>query len=300
MVNWHLPDVADLDDVQLSSVLRNINRWTAEGRLRAAQNPATRSYLQAGLRLLAEALMPPEDGEEATDPVIHPLVAFLSRKKVVDEVNEEAHPELPRRGSVGGLRDLWDPHRDYLMDLLRTALLEDAWVSAVPATTKEQVLALGDPISMVRALALANARSVPKHASFRFQLLATLLTAHEPELHEPLVEAYETLNRSWSEVFGAVIAAQGYKLREGITLEMLTNMLMALAEGLSLRIVAAPDPVILDDEKGTTLMETAALALLSSCVEPLDGDVSFEDYVRARFGGQHQDPGAETPRRGLA
>ncbi|MDO5498928.1 MAG: hypothetical protein Q4F67_04505 [Propionibacteriaceae bacterium] len=296
MVQWEIPNVADLDDIQLSEVLRNLNRWTMEGRLKAAQSPATKSYLQAGLRLLAKAVMPP--AREDVDPQIHPFVAFLSRKKVVNEVAEEEHPDLPRRGSVGGLRDLWDPHRDFLMDLLRASLLIEPWVSAVSGTTLAQLSELDDPLQMVHEVAVANATAVPADAGFRIQLLATIMAAREPELHESLARMYDSLAESWATVYEAVITSWGYKLRAGMTYQTLADILMGLAEGLALRQVGAPDQRILDEQERTSLMETGALAILSACVEPVDGDESFESFVRSRLNGRLvQTPGrAESER----
>ena len=281
MVEWQLPEVADLDDVQLGTVLRNINRWTTDGRLKAAQSPATRSYLQAGLRLLTHAVMPP--AHEGADPHIHPFVDFVSRKKVVDEVTQEEHADLPRRGSVGGLRDLWDPHRGFLMDLLRTSLLIDSWVSAVPGSTEAQLRDLTDPLEIVAEVSLANAQALDRDAGFRIQILATIIAAQEPELHESLATMYAALNQSWAGVYATVIASLGFKLRDGITFEMLADLLTGLAEGLGLRHLAAPDKRILDAEQGTSLLSTGVLAILSSCLEPVDSEESFESFVRARL-----------------
>lgn len=116
-VDWELPNVADLTDIELQGVLRHLHRSTRKGRERAAADIATRSYLQAGLRLLSEAVSarhaPPDE-----DPISHPFVAWLSRRLIVQEMGNETDAKLPMKGSVNGLRDRWEPHSDYITDLL--------------------------------------------------------------------------------------------------------------------------------------------------------------------------------------
>lgn len=289
MVDWNLPDVASLQDVELDKVLLHINRVTKAGRKSAAGQPSTRMYLQAGLRLLARAVS--SDPTPGGDPEVHPFLGFLSRRRVVDEVAAEKDRSLPREGSVAALRGVYDPHRGFVIDLLRVALRANEWVRAVADTTVEQVKDIEDRMEVVRQVAIENTQAVADDPGFRVQLLATTVAAQEPELHVPLADMYEVVTESWAALYEEMFRSWGLKLRDGITFQQLADILTALGEGSSLRQAAAPSSRVLDLSDGSSLLGTGAMAVLASCLvssELREGDEpeqDFESYVERRLQG---------------
>src|ERR1035437_3281659 len=127
----------------LSSVLTHLNRRTAAGRSRLANDPVTAAYLSAAMRLIERHLGP---GAERTplDPddensFTRPLLAFLSQRAVAAEVSNNPHP-FPRIGSASTLRATWETTSDFVADLLSFGLLPEQYPVTVATRMSPQDL----------------------------------------------------------------------------------------------------------------------------------------------------------------
>lgn len=283
-IDWELPNVADLSDIQLQAVLQHLNRNTQRGRDRAAADVATRSYLQAGLRLLSEAVSP-KVGPPSVDPVSHPFVAWLSRSLIVNELANEPDPALPSRGSVNGLRDRWDPHSNYITDLLLVALTADNWSAAVSAGAGEHLHSLEDaPIQVLaQEIAYQDLVALRRAAGFRVQLLASAMAQNEPVVMEPLARMYEQITHSWGPVYEAALAHHGLSLRRGVSVAMLSDLFAALAEGLALRMIATTSNHFMDPVTRTSHLGVGVLAMLSALSTHGDDTRSLDEYLSEVF-----------------
>jgi hypothetical protein len=94
-----------------------------------------------------------------------------------------------------------------------------------------------------------------------------------------MAKVYRQLDASWLPVYEAAIAGRGLRLRPGITPDVLADILSALSSGISLRILSDPDVNLIDDEHRRSLLGTAAIAVLASCIDPGDGR-SLEEVIR--------------------
>lgn len=279
--DWELPNVADLTDIQLQEVLRHLNRNTQKGRNRAATDVATRSYLQAGLRLLSDAVSAKES-PVTTDPTSHPFVSWLSRNLVVKEVAEEPNPALPSRGSVNGLRDRWDPHSDYITDLLLVALTADNWSAAVSSGAGAHLQSLADaPIQVLaHEIAYQDLVALRRAAGFRVQLLASAMALNEPVVMEPLARMYDQITQSWGPVYEAALAHHGLSLRQGVSVEMLSDLFAALAEGLALRMIATTQTHMMDSATRTSYLGIGVLAMLSALSTHASDERTIDEYLQ--------------------
>lgn len=265
--------MSSLDDVALEEVLRHLARVTPEGRRRAARDPVTRMYLQAGLRLLEEQVSAPHPDVLADEPGNgHPFLAWLSRARVAAETRNEPHASgLPRMGTEAGLRDRWEPHGDFIADLLLVALTGANWGRAV-SVQDEYVAAMagagaGDFAAVVGEVCYQDLLSLHRSPGFRVQLLATAMTDRYPLLREALASTYDTATAQRAAYYAQIIDAQGVRLKPGFSPQALADMFTALAEGLTMRMIAGHTSRVLDHEARSSLLGLGVMTIFSSAID---------------------------------
>lgn len=269
----------------LSPVLLRLNRRTERGRRQLANDPVTAAYLAAALRLVEYNLgpNPPDDAEDAEDAdgrtggdTDRPVFGFLSQRAVAAEVAGNPDP-LPRRGSVSTLRASWRTQSDFVADLVGFML----WTGYYPPSYAqvlqngaEQLAEAPDFADAVQDLAYAVTEHLIGMVSFRIQLAATLGADGDPAVRTVLAAKYERGQAIWGAVYGRMIAARGLRLRAGVTIGQLADVLTATVEGCALRAVAEGAHVrVLDRDGQRSLLGVAALAVVRGCLEPK----GFED-----------------------
>jgi hypothetical protein len=82
-----------------------------------------------------------------------------------------------------------------------------------------------------------------------------------------LAESYQGVQEPWKEVCAEVLQCRGLRLRPGITLDDFVSLLIAIGEGVGLRILADPDAKLLDYGERRSLLGTGGLALILGCIE---------------------------------
>jgi hypothetical protein len=87
-------------------------------------------------------------------------------------------------------------------------------------------------------------------------------------ISDAIAESYEEFLALWKVVYAAFIEARGLRLRPGITIDDLANVLSALADGLTLRTIGNPSAALVDHDRRRTVLGTAALGLFYSFLEP--------------------------------
>lgn len=284
---WRLPDVARLDDVALEQVLQHLTRVTPEGRRKAAQDPATRMYLQAGLRLLQQQVSPRRQDDEVEQvPQSHPFLSWLSRSRVAAETeNEPPDSGLPRRGTQAGLRDRWEPHSNFINDLLLVALTADNWGVAITdnpefwAALREQP----DFAETIREVGYGSLVAMQQSAGFRVELLAAAISAHEEPVRRSLADCYRSVVSTRAHQYEAILSGRGLKLRPRFSYELLSEFMTALNEGLALRLIADPDAPVIDHERRSSLLGLGALAILLAGVDLHDDGLGVDEYLRSVF-----------------
>lgn len=282
MSEWEVPNLTDVGDLELAALLRHLDRKTRSGMRRAANDPVTRAYLQAGLRLLANAV----DGQEPDDPDeggAHPFLTWISRRAVVDEVSNEPDPNVPRQGSIASMRDRWDPHGNYLADLLAVAMTAEPWVGSILSATEQGGFpdAPASLRTVIETTAHANLRAMTTDLGYRVQLLGTAMAHREPASKEPLQRLHEAIRTEWAAIYETLLAEAGLRLRSGWTPELLADTLSALASGLGQRELVAPDERVLSTTSTNSLLGRAILALLVGALEPDADTRTVEDVFDA-------------------
>ena len=295
--DWTLPDMSTLDPAVLERVVTHLSRVTPQGRRKAAQDPATRMYLQAGLRLLEQQVTAPREEPSGVDDLRsqpHPFLAWLSRNRVAAEtLNEPEESGLPRKGTQAGLRDRWEPHSDFIADVLAVALTPDNWDQAVTdndhlwTALQEQADFLG-VIGEVSYLTLA----AHEHAAgFRVQLLAAAMAGRDETIRPSLEGLYGSIIEQRAAICEAALQSRGLRLRPGFSFALMGELLSALTEGLALRLIADGDAPVIDHDRRECLLGLGTFALMAATVDFTGDGRPVDDYFRGVFGqGAAADP----------
>ena len=262
----------------LSKVLTHLNRRTPFSRERLANDPVTAAYIAAAIRLVRRHLGPdperiPVDPRDENS-LTRPLFSFISQRAVADEVMNNPDP-FHRQGSVSTMRSTWSSHSDFIADLINFTFWPGNRLAGFDdelAASAERLLEDPDVTQAVHDMAYL---AVSDRGSTTFRLGHVAMGAAEGDrtISDAIAESYEGLVAPWREVYAAFIEARDLRLRPGITIDDIANLLSALVDGLTLRTVGNPSAALIDHDRRRTLLGTAALALIYGFLEPA-GDAS--------------------------
>jgi hypothetical protein len=266
----HLPHPYNLD---LSNVLRGLNRRTPFGRRRAANHPSTATFLRAAVWLIQRNLGPDgrHDIADPDDPdsLIRPLLSFLSQQAVTKAVRH-IPAGFDRTAKVSMLRNRWRRQSDFVADVLRFVL----WAWHYPAPHKDEMAGLtgeilhgDDPVPAIHRLCYWDMSRHLDSPMFRLSLVAVAQAEGDPVIREAISERNAENGALWKGFYEQFLNARGLRMRPGVTLDECVSLFAAVADGLAVRALADPGGVIDDDEQ-RCLLSKAALALIAGCTEP--------------------------------
>jgi len=266
-------------DMDLSSVVTHINRSTKRARERCANDAVTRGFLNAAMALMEELFSGAATDKSGEDS--RPTMKFLARNQVLAKA-EELSPNM--RLTIGQFRDRWANQQFFVADFIAYALMERHWSLHTALSERAKVLLTekSDFIGSVHEVAYQDLMVVLELPAYRFQLVAAASAETDPIASDALCKMYDTLNATWCTLYDAVFTRYGLKFRPGCSMKQLNILLQSVAEGLGLRLLAGTDENIFDHGKRTSLLGTAALALLVAFVDPGDGR-SFDELVYRHF-----------------
>jgi hypothetical protein len=280
-------------NLDLSGVLRRLDRRTPGGRDRLANEPVTAAYLAAGMRLIEKNLGPgvarQPAGPEGENAAVPAALSFLSQRVVAAEVGNNPEP-FHRLGSTGTLRTTWRSQSDYIADLIGFGL----WSYQFPIAkhsdeveaAKQRLIGGGDFVEEFHRLCYWVLVTLLATPSFRLGLLAAAVAATDEVVARAVADHYRDNRDRWNGLYTAVLAAHQVRPRPGVAPEDVGRMLTALADGFALRGLADPDTPLLDHERQRSLLGTAALAIIRSFGQPSSDTspaASIDEVVRAMF-----------------
>jgi hypothetical protein len=231
------------------------------------------SYLKAGANLVERHLGAPlavscGDGRKEFWSGLH----FLSERALSRQVAELEPPFLRQKGT-GPYRSTWASHDDYLNDLL--AFLFHAMnydpQYGVDVETRGDWLA-GDE-SFIEAVDQATYNellAICKMPLFRLQLVVVATADRNDGIHEAIANNYAGALEPWRKIYETTIAARGFRLREGITIEQFANILAAITEGFAIRHLGDPGAGVVGDDPTDNLVGMAVLGMMNSYLVPID------------------------------
>lgn len=255
----------------LSKVIRRLDRRTALGRARLANDPVTASFLWAGMQLIRQHLGP---GHRCECPSRHDgrsLLSFVSQRNVVTTVVGINKPFRRPRGSVmDALRDRWEHQREFVADLVAFAFMGDNYRPGYKEDLRTRTARLvNDPdfVQAVQEISYLHTADSVQLPSVRLSLALMAADEGDPDVAEAITDAYADYTGSWRILYRKVMDARGLRLRSGLSLDDLTDALSAAADGVVLRALGDPAASVLDHEHRRTLLDKVVLAILYAFLE---------------------------------
>ena len=269
----------DIDVVDLSETVTNLSRVKSKNRARLANSDLTRAFLNAALSLTDHVLGP---GAEDPAEVARQSLAYLSRPRIVGRAREACPELVPTEAKF---RDRWAGQQDFLSDFVAYAIKarEGYLRRAIDAWADELVGSGGDFATAIHRVAFEGMSFIAEQPAYRLQLLLTASAEADPSAAEALRELYASMTAAWYGLYEQVVEHFGLRLRPGVRVQDLNIILQSLAEGIGLRVLAGVDEPLVNRARRTSVLGTAALALLSSVVDTGDG-LELAESANARIG----------------
>ena len=257
-----------------SGIVTRVKGVRESTRAALVNSPKVASYLRAGANLIAKNLgagttAPVEEG--GRKPYWSGL-RFLTERALSKEMECLEPPFLRQKGD-GPYRATWASHDDYLNDLLTFlfhAMNYDPQYGAELETRGDWLIS-GDA-SFVNALdraSYAELQAICRMPLFRLQLIMVATAERNDGIHDAIANNYAGALEPWKKIYEATIAARGYQLRKGITIEQFANILAAILEGFAVHHLGDPAAGIIGaDHTKDNLAGMAVLAVMNSYLEP--------------------------------
>src|SRR5690349_963948 len=236
-------------------------------------SPKVASYLKAGANLIEQNLGVKEtviaDGDSGRKPYWSGL-RFLTERALSREMEQLEPPFLRQKGD-GPYRATWASHDDYLNDLLTFLFHAMNYDPQYDAEVETRGW-LDDEESFVDAIDRATfheLQAICRMPLFRLQLIMVATADRNDGIHDAIANNYAGALEPWKKIYEATIAARGYQLRKGITIEQFANILAAITEGFAVHHLGDPAANIVGDNPDVdNLAGMAVLAIMNSYLEP--------------------------------
>jgi hypothetical protein len=261
----------NLDPDTIEDVVTHINRVRPNAQKRLAKDIVTIAYLDAGRRLVERSLLQPTmaDGSYA-------FLDWLTRESVCAEVGRGPNP-LPRQASDGSFRDRWRSKGDYLADLVAYLNWNLHWEphKRLAYEVMSRLLDPDTPLATAVEEAAYEDLSLmtdSEHRSARLtQLALQPLAVGNAKVRAAASSLYADVLQAWGQTYEHFLDGRSMRLRPGTSLNELAIILTAVADGLAMRALVEGTSNVMDAETRTSLLGTAAFALLLACLDQGDG-----------------------------
>jgi hypothetical protein len=260
------------DFVDLSKILKRLMargyRATEESRRTLANDPTTRLFLEAGLQLISDVLgvgesSAPEDQEN----IPRPFFEWVSLPKVVKRAKQRGP------ASAAMLRDRWPSRSDFIEDLMAYILWSFHWAghANIAEEAAARLTGNGDFVEAIKLVAYDDLAVIINDPAQRIALVVTAMAAQDNTARSGRAELYKLIHDNWSALYAATLEARGLKLRPDVDIHDLTNILTALAEGITLRAIADPEANVINHNTKDSLLGKASLMIAAACIDLGDG-----------------------------
>jgi len=123
---------------------------------------------------------------------------------------------------------------------------------------------------VVDRAAFHEVQAISRMPLFRLQLVLCATADRNDGVHEAIANNYAGALEPWMKVYEQTLAARGYRLRKGISLEQFANILAAITEGFAIRQLGDPAAGVIGERAEHNLAGMAILGILNSYLEPAD------------------------------
>ena len=286
-------------DQDFTSIVTRVKGKRAGTRAALVNSAKVAAYLRAGATLVERKLGQPE-GDDQPAPGARKTywsgISFLTERAVIRAMEENPPPFLRLRGE-GAFRATWASHDDYLTDLLAFlfhAMNYDPQYGAGLQTRGDWLAQDPSFADAIDRACYHELQAICRMPLFKLQLIMVAGAGRDDGIHAAIANNYAGALEPWKKIYESTIAVRGFRLRPGVTIDELAAMLAAVTEGFALRHLGDPGAGILGDTPEGNLLGKAALAILSSCLEPADepGGRPLRDSFEERARQARRDGGS--------
>jgi hypothetical protein len=260
-------------DQDLSQIVVRVKGATPQRRAALANSVKVASYLNAGTSLVIRNLAGTETLRDRDPKTYWSGLSFLSQRAVVMEMANNPAP-FYQQGSLGQLRSTWASHHEFIDDLLAfcfSAMNYDPQYGAEIETRGSWLIDDSSFAAAIERSAYHELAAIGAMPMFRLQLIMAAIAGRDDRIRHAIADNYQGALQPWRKIYAATFAARGLRLRDGVTLDELTDILAAVTEGLAIRQLGDADAKVVDDERRRTLLSTAVAVVLLGALEPASG-----------------------------
>jgi hypothetical protein len=258
-----------------SGIVTRVKGVREATRAALVNSPKVASYLKAGANLVEQnlgALDSTAPAGEGGRSSYWSGLRFLTERALSREMEDLEPPFLRQRGT-GPYRSTWASHDDYLNDLLRFlfhAMCYDPQYGAELETRGDWLVTETSFVDAVDRATFHELLAICRMPLFRLQLIMVTTADRNDGLHDAISDNYAGALEPWKKIYESTIAARGFQLRKGITIEQFANILAAITEGFAVHHLGDPGAGIVGDGPADNLVGMAVLGILNSYLEPVD------------------------------
>jgi len=262
-------------DQDFSGIVTRVKGIRQSTRTALVNSPKVASYLKAGANLVERNLGARETSAETAEGGRKPYwsgIRFLTERALSCEMQNLQDPFLRQKGD-GPYRATWACHDDYLNDLMAFlfhAINYDPQYGAELETRGDWLNTESSFVDAIDRATYHELQAICRMPLFRLQLIMVATADRSDGIHDAISNNYAGGLEPWKKIYESTIAARGFQLRKGITLDQFTDMLAAITEGFAIRHLGDPGAGILGDGPAGNLVGLTVLSVLSSCLEPAD------------------------------
>jgi hypothetical protein len=262
-------------DQDFSGIVTRVKGIRETTRIALVNSPKVASYLKAGANLVERHLGARDASEIDAEGGRKPYwsgIRFLTERALSCEMQNLEDPFLRQKGD-GPYRATWACHDDYLNDLMAFlfhAINYDPQYGAELETRGEWLDAEDSFVDAVDRATYHELQAICRMPLFRLQLIMVATADRSDGIHDLISNNYAGALEPWKKIYESTIAARGFQLRKGITLDQFANMLAAITEGFAIHHLGDPGAGIVRDGPAENLVGMAVLAILNSYLEPVD------------------------------
>ncbi|MCA2211946.1 hypothetical protein [Jidongwangia harbinensis] len=287
MTKRDLPYPYDQDFREIVTRVKGKREQTRE---RLANSLKVASYLKAGTTLIERNLGSQEPaadsaageragvsrpGDERALGERKPYwsgIRFLTERALIRETEMIAPPFLRLKGD-GPYRSTWASHDDYITDLLAFvfhAMNYDPQYGAARETRGDWLTDDGSFADAVDRATYHELEAICRMPLFRLQLIMAATAHRNDGIHDAIANNYAGALEPWKRIYESTFKVWGFRLRTGVTMDQLADMLAAVTEGFAVRHLGDPQADVVAGGPPGNLVGMAVLGLLNSYLEPVD------------------------------
>jgi len=262
-------------DQDFSGIVTRVKGIRESTRIALVNSPKVASYLKAGANLIEKNLGVRDasaTGPDGGRKQYWSGIRFLTERALSCEIELLEPPFLRQKGD-GPYRATWASHDDYLNDLLAFLFHDmnyDPQYGAELETRGDWLNTESCFVDAVDRATYHELQAICRMPLFRLQLIMVATADRSDGIHEAISNNYAGALEPWKKIYESTIAARGFQLRPGVTLDQFANMLAAITEGFAIHHLGDPSAGIAGDTPADNLVGMAVLAILNSYLEPVN------------------------------